>query len=286
VPLTISYLCLTNAVWLLGADPRAVRKATPCSGAQPHLRAAEDALDRNDPAEAERLLNRLQRSLSDCSEVLILSGQILAMKQHTMAAREMLEKACRLDPNNPEAHYQLGVFFDSRRLHPEAVEQFEKVSSLRPRDPRAYDYLALNSEALGNAEMAETAYKKGLQVNEGPLFDSFLDYNYGRFLMKLNRLTESQVCLDRAVQLAPKTRPVYYERGRLNLRLQKYKEARSDAERALSLADPSGFVLDLQVYYLLASIYTRLGDATLAGRYAALCRTSSVPIQSQGRGDR
>jgi tetratricopeptide (TPR) repeat protein len=217
---------------------------------------------------------------------LILRGQILAMKRQTGVARELLEKACKLDPDNPEAHFQLGVLFDGRQLHPEAVEQFEKVIALSPHDPGAFDYLALNLESLGEAKRAEAIYLRGLQVNDGPLFDSFLDYNYGRFLMKANRLAESKVRLDRALRLAPETRAVYYEHGKLNIRLQKYKEAQADAERALSLPDPSGMVLDLQVYYLLSTVYTRLGNTELARRYAALCRASRIPIQSLGRGDR
>jgi len=218
-------------------------------------------------------------------DALILRGQILAMKGLTVAAREMLEKACKLDPDNPEAHFQLGLLFDSRQLHPEAVEEFEKVIGLRPHDARAFDYMALNLESLRETKKAESAYQKGLQVNEGPLFDTFLEYNYGRYLMKANRLTESKVYLDRALRTAPETRAVHYEHGKLNLRLQKYKEAQGDAERALSLDDPSGFILDLQVYYLLATIYSRLGNTELAQKYAALCRTSRVPIHSQGRGD-
>jgi hypothetical protein len=58
---------------------------------------------------------------------------------------------------------------------------------------------------------ARTIYKKGLVVNKGPLFDYFLDYNYGRFLLKERKLQESKVHLDRAVSLAPETRAVYYE---------------------------------------------------------------------------
>lgn len=202
-----------------------------------------------------------------------------------MPARELLEKACKLDPDNPEAHFQLGLLFDNRQLHPEAVEQFEKVIALRPQDARAFDYTALNLESLSETKRGESAYQKGLQVNEGPLSDPFLEYNYGRYLMKANRLTESNVYLDRALRTAPETRAVYYEHGKLNLRLQKYQEARVDAERALSISDPSGFVLDLQVYYLLATVYSRLGNTALPQKYAALCRTSRVPIRSQGRGD-
>jgi len=219
-------------------------------------------------------------------DALMLRGQILSMKGQPAAAREMLEKACKLDPNNPEAHFQLGVLFDSRQLHPEAVQQFEKVIALRPNDARAFDYLALNLESLNETKKAESAYQKGLKVSNGPLSDTFLEYNYGRFLMKANRLTESKVYLDRALRTTPQTRAVYYEHGKLNVRLQKYREAQVDAERALSLSDPSGFVLDLQVYYLLATIYSHLGNTELAQKYAALCRTSRVPIQSQGRGDR
>jgi tetratricopeptide (TPR) repeat protein len=219
-------------------------------------------------------------------DALILRGQILAMKGQPAAAREMLEKACKLVPTNPEAHFQLGVLFDGRQLHPEAVEQFEKVIALRPADARAFDYLALNLESLGETHRAESAYQTGLKVNEGPLSDAFLEFNYGRFLMKGSRLAESKVYLDRALRAAPNTRAVCYEHGKLNMRLQNYKEAQVDAERALSLGDPSGFVLDLQVYYLLATIYSRLGNTELAQKYAALCRTSGVPLHSQGRGDR
>jgi tetratricopeptide (TPR) repeat protein len=76
---------------------------------------------------------------------------------------------------------------------------------------------------------------------------------------------------------------VHYEHSKLNFRLQNYQEARIDAERALSLPDPHGFILDLQVYYLLSRIYTRLGDQDLAQKYYQLSRTTTVPIRSLER---
>lgn len=283
--LVISHLSI-GAAWSFNPEAKVAVQTSACAGAEAQINAAKNALDQGNLAEAERALTPLESSHSQCSEVLVGLGRLRAARNDVNKARELFERACKIDPDNPEAHFQLGGFFDSRQLHPEAVAQFEKVIALRPRDPRAYDFLALNLEALGETEKAEAAYMKGSQVNKGPLFDSFLDYNYGRFLMKANRLTESKEYLDRALRLAPGTRAVYYEHGRLNFRLQRYMEAQADAERALSLPDPTGFVLDLQVYYLLASIYSRLGNAELARKYAALCRTSRGPIQSQGRGDR
>jgi tetratricopeptide (TPR) repeat protein len=116
-------------------------------------------------------------------------------------------------------------------------------------------------------------------VNEGPFRDPFFDYYYGRFLRKQNRLEEGRSHLDRAVALHPDERAVHYERGKLNLALTEYGAARKDAERALSLRDPGGLVLDLQVYYLLATIYARLGETELARKYAELSRTTQVPEQ-------
>lgn len=216
-------------------------------------------------------------------EVLLLRGQMLVLQNQGARAQELLEKACKLDPNNGEAHYQLGSLYDSNRRHREAVAEFEKVIQLRPTDARAFDYLALNLEPLGEIRKAEAAYQKALTVNQGPMADPFLDYNYGRLLLKLNRLAESQKHLDRALQLAPGTRAVSYEHARLNLRLEKLQDARADAEHALALADPGGYILDLQVYNLLVQIYTRLGDEDLARKYARLSEASTIPLRARER---
>jgi tetratricopeptide (TPR) repeat protein len=188
-----------------------------------------------------------------------------------------------LDPNDAVAHFELGSLYDAAKRSPEAVEQFEKVVALNPGDSSAWDYLALNLEPLGEVERAEEAFRKGLAVNEGPGSDSFLDYNYGRFLLKRNRLEESRKHLDRAAELAPQVRAVLYERAKVNLRLHNYREARADAEKALGLADASGVIIDLQLYYLLESICRRMGETEAADKYAALSRNTPVPLRKQRR---
>ena len=218
-------------------------------------------------------------------EALLLRGRILGLKGKASEAQSNLTEAVRLGPDNPETHYQLGVFHDGRQQSHKAAAAFEKVVALTPDDPRAYDYLALNLEPTGNVKRAEWAYKKGLSLNRGPRFDAFLDYNYGRFLMKRNRLTDAKKHLDKAVTLTPQVRSARYERGKLNLKLDNLKAARDDAERALALEDPAGVILDLQVHYLLARIHRRLGDHEEARKYSELSRKSSVPLAArQGRG--
>ena len=261
-------LALLLGTTLLGVDP--------CAGA-PDLASAAEAIDRGEVARADYLSSLALAMSPDCPEALVIQGRILTLKGRLREGREALEKAVRLAPNNAEARYQLGIWLYRRLLYAEAVPQLEKVVALRPADARAHDYLALNLEGLGEAERADLAYRSALKVKDGPFPDAFFDYYYGRFLLKQNRLEESRSHLDRAVALRPDERAVHYERGKLHLALKEYGAARRDAERALSLRDPAGLVLDLQVYYLLATVYARLGETELARKYAELSRTTSIP---------
>jgi tetratricopeptide (TPR) repeat protein len=248
--------------------------------ARGHLEFARFLFSMGEYPRADAMAQKAVTLAPSNAQALALAGQLLVMKGETAQGQVLLEKACKIDPANVEAHFQLGAVMDRSKRHAEAAAQFEKVIALEPNNPRAYDYLALNLEPLGEIERAEKAYQKALQINQGPQFDSFLDYNYGRFLMKRNRLAESKQHLDRAVELTPKVRAVRYERGKLNLRLGNYADARNDAERALSLPDPGKVIIDLQVYNLLQMIYTRLGEKELARQYAELSRTTPVPLRS------
>ena len=248
-----------------------------------HAQAAEFWLSRGRPARADHLA-ALALSLNEaCAEALVVQGRILSQRGQSDAARGALEKAVGLQPENAEAHYQLGVWLYRRLLHAEAAEHFERVAALRPTDARALGHLALSVERLGEAERADLAYRAALKVNNGPFRDPFLDYYYGRFLLKQGRLEESRRHLDRAVSLHPGERSVYYERAKLKLELREYQAAGEDAERARGLRDPGGTVIDLQVYYLLATVYARLGQDDLARRYAELSRTTPIPDQAADR---
>jgi hypothetical protein len=58
-----------------------------------------------------------------------------------------------------------------------------------------------------------------------------------------------------------------------------YAQARSDAERAASLTEETGGILNLQVYNLLEQIYRRLGEKELADKYANLTRQTPPPTR-------
>jgi tetratricopeptide (TPR) repeat protein len=240
-------------------------------------------LEQRDYVRAEALSGvAVERNPNDPA-ALALRGQILVMKGQSSAGQALLEKAVQLDPEDPEAQFQLGTIYDTAKSAPKAVKCFRAVVKLNPRDARAWDYLSLNLEPLGDLDRADQAYRKGLEVNQpGRYHDSFLDYNYGRFLAKRNDLAASKKHLDRAVQLTPQIRAVWYERARLDMRKQNYEQARADGERAAACTQTGG-IIDLQIYGLLSQVYTRLGDKALAKKYTDLTRETPAPVHGESR---
>lgn len=257
-----------------------------CVGAEEGLSSAQTALSQGRIDTAVARLTALAKSHPDCAPAVLLRAQVEAGRDNASEAEELFRRACALAPRQSEPFFQLGIFYDSRQQHNKAAVQFRKALQLTPGDPQAYDYLGLSLEALGEFDRAEAAYRMGLARNRGPRFDPMLHYNYGRFLMKQNRLDESRRHLDQAIELVPNLRAVHYERAKLSEVLGDLKGARSRGERALALADPGGVILDMQVHYLLARVYRALGDAELAAKYTALSQEAEIPLSVRRRSSR
>jgi tetratricopeptide (TPR) repeat protein len=218
----------------------------------------------------------------DCTEALVVRGQILGQRGLYGESRAVLEKAVALDPNNADAQHELGVWFFRVNLFKQAAARFEAAVAVNPNRTRSLDYLALCLEMLGEGERAERVFRDALQLQAkgGPFADPTLDYNFGRFLLKQGRLEEGRPHLDRAIALYPLRRGPRYQRAKLHLAHKNYESAREDAELALALGKPGDVVLDLQVHYLLTTIYSRLGEEELAKKHAELARTTEIPEQA------
>src|SRR3989442_2324476 len=240
-------------------------------------------LEQRDYMRADALSAAAVDKNPDDPAALALRGQVLVMKGQSSEGQALLEKATKLDPDDPEAQFQLGTIYDKAKAATKAVEHFRRAAMLNPQDARAWDYLALNLEPTGDPDGSDQAYQKGLRVNQaGRYHDAFLDYNYGRFLAKRNDLSGSKRHLDRAVESAPQVRAVWFERAKLDMRLQNYQQARADAEKAHACTQQGG-VIDLQIYSLLSQVYARLGDTALAKKYTDLTRETPPPVRGEQR---
>lgn len=79
-------------------------------------------------------------------------------KTAKQAEREFLE-AIRLEPNNPDIHYQFGIYYKAMRVRSRAVAELRTALSLSPRHKQARADL----EALSPKDSALTSLKKLLR---------------------------------------------------------------------------------------------------------------------------
>ncbi len=257
-----------------------------CVGANEGLSFTQQALAQGRIDAALARLAALSSSHPKCAPVALIQAQVHASRGQAREAEDSFMRACALAPDQPEPHFQLGVFYDGRQQHGKAADRFRKVLSLAPSDPQAYDYLGLSLEAQGEFAKAEAAYRMGLARNSGPRFDPMLHYNYGRYLMKQSRLADARAQLDEAAKHAPGVRAVHYERAKLAEKLGDLGGARTHAEQALRLEDRNGVILDMQVHYLLSRIYRALGESELAAKYTALSQQADIPLAARRRSGR
>jgi len=135
------------------------------------------------------------------------SGDIASAEQH-------LKQAIALDPDNVDAHYNMGDLYETRQEIKLAREQYQIAAQSQL--PKAYNNLARLDIQDENYEDAVARLQEGLKLADQPdNADPELRYsilkNLGWARLKQNRLDEAQEYLESAItlsnQISPNDRP-------------------------------------------------------------------------------
>jgi tetratricopeptide (TPR) repeat protein len=70
-------------------------------------------------------------------------------------AEKLLKKACELNAQIAEPHYELGILHERAQRFPDAAEEFEKAAALDGNDAATHYHLARVYDRLGKPELAE-----------------------------------------------------------------------------------------------------------------------------------
>jgi tetratricopeptide (TPR) repeat protein len=211
------------------------------------------ALLENVPAEGEDIV-----PLERAAIVLASVGEMdLAIREYRAAAE--------VDPGNVDLHRHLGAAFFKASRNVEAVEAFERVVALEPRDAGSWAQLGSSRLRLQWWDKAIEAFEKaralegdkpggllalGYAWERKPDFEKALDfyeraselspswaqppYRRGRTLLKLDRLDDAERELKRAIELDPKLAEARCFLGALYLENQDLVSATRELELAVS----------------------------------------------------
>ena len=129
---------------------------------------------------AEKAQEYYKRVLNENSSLLDVKSK-LAMTyvagSNPMQGITMLREVLVEDPKNELAIYNLGMLAITSEQYDKAIERFESLKELNPKNPEAYFYLGYCLFELGKKEEAKPNFQKVLEMGiSGDLVDASEDY--------------------------------------------------------------------------------------------------------------
>jgi len=135
---------------------------------------------------------------------------------------EAYKQAVRINPDDPGAHYNLGISYFKISRYDEAVEAYKQAITIKPDYAQAYYELARSYIELERFDEAIEACKQAIHIKP--------DYAQAYYSLGVSyagiRLTEEAIRpLEEAVKIKPDYAQAYYELGCCYIELGRYNEA-------------------------------------------------------------
>jgi superkiller protein 3 len=192
-------------------------------------------------------------------------GMIHTAEKDFPQAEAAYRQALKLNDNDSDTWFMYGRALFLHNDFAQAAKAFDRALKINPQSVRSYENLARTKDTMGDVKGAEESFKKGLNLSRTQkYFDPHIYVAYGEFLLKLDRLSDSESVLEEGSRLASRDAEMRYALSRVYFRMNHLKEAAQEGEMALQLGGP-----DYKVDFLLAQIYTALGNPQEASKHAA-----------------
>lgn len=159
------------------------------------------------------------------------------------------EKAVEMDPNYPEAWYQLGFTYGVLGRHSDALKASKLAAKMRPEWAQAFVNIGASSFALGQYKDALEAYRQALRLEDS----ADTQYALGLTLNKLGRTDEEIIAYRRVVALKPDHSNALEKLGSAYFKQKRYQDAAQMFEQ-LRIYRP-----DAKTFNALGETYFELG---------------------------
>lgn len=190
---------------------------------------------KNQLEEAGKLNGEILKGHPNDVDGLIFKGELQRMKNDPSGAVESLQSALHIEPDNPVAHYQLGLAYAQQRDLARAESEWREAVRIRPE-------LIDAQRALATLQIGRGEYDDALQTaqqitNTQPWSpDGFLLRGISELGMR--KFTDAQRDDEEARNRAPNSPAPYVQLGHVQLAQKHYSDAEKFYQQALE-KDPS-----------------------------------------------
>lgn len=201
------------------------------------------------------------------SDLKIVAADYVVLGDYTDADK-WLTMVTKETPMDAEAWYMLGRTKYSENRFQEAIQAFQRILSLSPKDTKAENNLGLSYEGLNRLDEAQTAFETAIEWQKEASIKNEQPYlNLGSLLADRDQLQAALTNLQQAEAMAPNNPKILEQLGRVYDLMKQPDKAEEKLLRAIALApDVSG------LHFRLGQVYKQLGKRELAQEQFAICQ--------------
>jgi len=183
-------------------------------------------------AEAERIYREILKAAADRFDITHLLAVVLLQSHQLVEGEQLLAKALKLNPNDPNAHYNHGLVLGELKRFDEALTSCDRAIALRPDYAEAFGNRGNVLQKLKRFEEAVASYDQAIALKPG-FADAFS--NRGVALKELKRFDEALTSCDKAIALRADYAEAFSNRGNALQGLKRLDEALASYDRATAL---------------------------------------------------
>ena len=159
-------------------------------------------------------------------------GSIFSLTGRKTEALKANQVALELIPEDPNAHYNVGISFEAMGQIELAEESFVRAINLNPQHELSHSYLGSIYQQLGRFEDAENSYKLALEINPQNVI---AHNNFANLMKELDRFDKAVFHYQMAIKLNPDFLEAHYNVGLILQNFGRVAEAEKAYIRALEV---------------------------------------------------
>lgn len=160
---------------------------------------------------------------------LALEAQSLKRYKEALA---WYEKSLEYNPNNAEAHNNMGIILSILGAYEAAIQHFNEAKIINPTLPQVYNNLGNAHESLGQLHEAIKDYEMAISV-QANYTDSY--YNLARVYTEMREFEKAESTLNKLIQLDPNNAYACFGMGNMYAKKRDFDKAITWFEKAIKL---------------------------------------------------
>ena len=149
---------------------------------------------------AENLCKDILKKESNHFKANFFLGILSAINKKFDVAKQLLYKATEIEPDNSDAHNNLGNVLKQIGEKHKAKDCYEKAIQIQPNNAPLHNNLGTVLEELGEHQKAKSCYEKAIQIQPNYLIAL---NNLGNLLKELGDYEKAKSYYEKAIQIKP-----------------------------------------------------------------------------------